>query len=322
MKAAIFKAYGNENSIVVEEIDNLVPNDHEILVKVKATTVTAVDAIFRSGEKFFPRMATGIFSPKIRTLGTELSGVVEMTGKNVTGFQIGDEVITDSGTNYGAHAEYVLVTDKDPIVHKPKYLSFKEAGAISYGSLTALPFLRDHGKIKEGDRILIIGASGSVGTYAVQLAKYYGAKVTAVCSSQNALLVKSLGADKIIDYRKTPLKDIRSQYDIIFDTVGKYSIAKTKHLLTPRGRYLTTILSLRSVYDMLTTRRSKQKSVLALTGLRKNEEKTDDLRLITELFKNHKLRAVIDKEFTLDTINKAFDYVAQGHKTGNVVITF
>jgi NADPH:quinone reductase-like Zn-dependent oxidoreductase len=170
--------------------------------------------------------------------------------------------------------------------------------------------------------VLIIGASGSVGTYAVQLAKYYGAEVTAVCSSHNALLVKSLGADRIIDYRKTPIKDIHSQYDIIFDTVGKYSIAKTKHLLTPRGRYLTTILSLRSVYDMLRTRRSKQKSILVLTGLRKNEEKTDDLRLITELFKNHKLRAVIDKEFTLDTINKAFDYVAQGHKTGNVVITF
>ena len=321
MKAAIFKSYGNYNSIVVEEINNLTPNDNEILIKVKATTVTAVDAIFRSGSNFFPRMATGIISPKIKILGTELSGVVEIVGKNVNGFKAGDEIIADSGTNYGAHAEYVLVSDKDPIVKKPSYLSFEEAAAISYGALTALPFLRDHGKIDSNDRVLIIGASGSVGTYAVQLSKFYGAHVTAVSSTKNAVLVKSLGADEIIDYRKTPLKDVQGQFDIIFDTVGKYSFVQTRHLLSPNGKYLTTILNLRSVFDMIRTRRSAQKSILTLTGLRNNEDKNSDLRFISELFKNHTLSAIIDREFPLERINEAFDYVSKGHKTGNVVIT-
>lgn len=204
MKASIFHKYGAKDSIKVQEIEIPVPGDHQILIKVKATTVTAVDAIFRSGKDLFARMATGIFSPKIKTLGTELS-VVEQTGDKVTSFQIGDEVIADSGTNYGAHAEYVLISDQDPIVHKPENLSFKEAAAISYGALTALPFLRDHGKIMEGDHVLIIGASGSVGTNAVQLAKYFGAEVSGVCSSKNAELVTSIGADHIIDYRNTPL---------------------------------------------------------------------------------------------------------------------
>jgi len=279
MKAALFKAYGSKGAIVVQDIANPVPKEDEILIKVKATTVTAVDAIFRSGKDFFPRLATGIFKPKIKSLGTELSGVVEKVGEKVTEFKAGDEVIADSGTNYGAHAEYVVVSEKDPIVHKPVHLSFKEAAAISYGSLTALSFLRDHGKIKQGNQVMIIGASGSVGTYAVQLAKNYGAEVTGVCSSKNSALVKSLGADHIIDYRKTSLKDLQAQFDIIFDTVGKYSFGKTKHLLKPKGIYLTTILSLRSVFDMLRTGQGKQKRILALTGLRKNEEKTADLVL-------------------------------------------
>jgi len=321
MKAALFKAYGGKGAIVVQDIANPVPKEDEIVIKVKATTVTAVDAIFRSGKDFFPRMATGIFKPKIKTLGTELSGVIERVGDNVTRFKVGDEVIADSGTNYGAHAEYVVVSEQEPIVHKPEYLSFNEAAAISYGSLTALSFLRDHGKIKQGNQVMIIGASGSVGTYAVQLAKHYGAEVTGVCSSKNIPLVKSLGADHIIDYRKTSLKDLQAQFDIIFDTVGKYSFGKTKHLLNPEGIYLTTILSLRSVFDMLRTGRGKQKSILAFTGLRKNEDKTADLGLIMGLFNNHRLSAVIDKEYSLDTISDAFDYVAQGHKTGNVVIT-
>ena len=321
MKAALFKSYGNRESVVVEETDNPVPKDHEILICVKATTVTAVDALFRSGTGFFARIATGIIKPKIRTLGTELSGMVEAVGNKVTEFKKGDEVIADSGTHYGAHAEYVVVGENDPIVHKPDYLPFEQAAAVSYGSLTALPFLRDHGKIRKGDRVLIIGASGSVGTYAVQLAKYYDAEVTGVCSSKNALVVKSLGADHIIDYRKTPLSNLEDSFDIIFDTVGKYSFKKTRHLLKQEGTYLTTVLSLRSAFDMLRTGRSKQKSILAFTGLRNSEDKTADLRLIADLLKNHRLKVVIDREFSLNEISDAFDYVAQGHKTGNVVIT-
>jgi NADPH:quinone reductase-like Zn-dependent oxidoreductase len=321
MKAAMFKSYGGKDSIRVEETVLPVPGDNQILVRAKATTVTAVDAIFKSGKQLFARLATGIFSPKINILGTELSGIVEKTGKDVTGYQAGDEVIVDSGTLYGAHAEYVLISDKDPIVHKPENLTFREAAAVSYGALTALPFLRDHGKIKKGDRVMVIGASGTVGTYAVQLADYFGAEVTAVCSSGNAELVQSLGAEHIVDYRKTPLRDLQDQFDIIFDTVGKYSFNQTKHLLKPDGKYLTTVLSLRSVFDMVRTGPGKRKSILALTGIRKNEEKTEDLRWVAKLFKEHRLKAVIDRDYSLDEISDAFDYVAKGHKTGSVVIT-
>ena len=320
MKAAIFKAYGFNNPIEIQQTETPSPTEHQIRIKVKATPVTAVDAIFRSGSNLFARMTTGLRTPKIKTLGTELSGVVEAVGEKVSGFKVGDEVIADSGTHYGAHAEYVVVSGQDPIVHKPEHLSFQEAAAVSYGALTALPFLRDHGKIKRDHNVLVIGASGGVGTYAVQLAHYFGAEVTGVCSSNHASLVTSLGAHHIIDYRETPLSGLRGQFDIIFDTVGKYSFGKTKHLLKPEGRYLTTVLNLRSVFDMLRKSPGRQKSILAFTGLRNNKDKTEDLRYIAGLFSNRQLKAVIDREYGLDEISEAYDYVAGGHKAGSVVI--
>lgn len=321
MKAAVFKKYGGKDSISVEDMVIPVPAENEILIRVKATTVTAVDAIFRSGSDIFPRLATGLWKPKIKTLGTELSGVVEKMGENVTAFKVGDSVIADSGTSYGAHAEFITLSDKDPIVAKPKNISFKEASAISYGALTALAFLRDHGKVKQDDKVLIIGASGSVGTYAVQLATYFGAEVTAVCSSKNVDLVNSLGADHVFDYKTTPLKSIKGKFDIIFDTVGKYSMGELKHLMEADAKYLNTVLKWQSVLDMIRTTFGSRKSILAFTGLRSNEEKKKDLGWVIELYRNGKLRAVIDREFPIDRIAEAFEYVEKGHKTGNVVIT-
>jgi NADPH:quinone reductase-like Zn-dependent oxidoreductase len=322
MKAALFKKYGRENSISVEKMAIPAPKENEILIRVKATTVTAVDAIFRSGSDFFPRLATGIWKPKIKTLGTELTGIVESVGEKVTAFKIGDAIIADSGTNYGAHAEFITLSEDDPIVPKPEDISFNEASAISYGALTALSFLRDHGKIKQDDKVMVIGASGSVGTYAVQLARYFGAEVTAVCSSNNIDLINSLGADHVIDYKKTPLKSAQGQFDIIFDTVGKYNMGKLKHLIKADGKYLTTVLKWQSVLYMIRTAYGSRKSILAFTGLRSNEEKKKDLGLVSELYNIGKLRVIIDREFTLDRIAEAFDYVEKGHKTGNVVITF
>lgn len=168
---------------------------------------------------------------------------------------------------------------------------------------------------------MIIGASGSVGTYAVQLATYFGAEVTAVCSSKNIDLVNSLGADHVIDYKKTSLKSIQGQFDIIFDTVGKYSMNKLKHLMKVEGKYLTTVLKWQSLFDMIRTALGSRKSILALTGLRSNEEKKKDLGWVSELYSKGKLRVIIDREFPLDRIAEAFDYVEKGHKTGNVVIT-
>jgi NADPH:quinone reductase-like Zn-dependent oxidoreductase len=321
MKAAVFKKYGSKDSISVDDMVFPVPAENEILIRVKATTVTAVDAIFRSGSDIFPRLATGLWKPKIKILGTELSGVVEKVGEKITAYKAGDAVIADSGTNYGAHAEFITLSNDDPIVAKPENISFKEASAISYGALTALAFLRDHGKVKQGDKVLIIGASGSVGTYAVQLATYFRAEVTAVCSSKNIDLVTSLGADHVIDYKTSPLKSIQGKFDIIFDTVGKYSMWELKHLMEAEGKYLTTVLKWQSVLDMIRTTFGSRKSILAFTGLRSNEEKKKDLGWVIELYRNGKLRAVIDREFPIYRIAEAFEYVEKGHKTGNVVIT-
>ena len=321
MRAALFKAYGNHDSIQVQEIEQPPLGDNDILIKVIATTVTAVDAIFLSGKSLFPRLATGLLKPKIPVLGTELSGIVEAVGQKVTNFKPGDEVIADSGTNYGAHGEYVRVSKDDPIVQKPQNVPFKEAAAISYGSLTALSFLRDSAKVKEGNSVLIIGASGSVGTYAIQIAKQFGANVTGVCSTKNVALVTSLGADHVIDYTQTALKDLQATYDIVFDTVGKYSFGSVRHLLSPKGRYLTTVLSFRAVFDMALSTFRRQKSILALTGLRPAAQKLQDLQFVTDLFSTNSLQSVVDREYALDNIAEAFRYVQLGHKSGNVVVS-
>lgn len=322
MKAALFERYGTEGSIRVGEMPTPKPEAHELLIKVKATTVTAVDSIFRKGNSIFPRMATGLIRPGIPVLGTELSGVVEAVGDQVTGFHPGDEVIADSGTNYGAHAEYVCISEKEPVIKKPENMTFMEAAALSYGGLTALSFLRDSGAIQQGDRVLVIGASGSVGSFAIQLAVHFGAEVTGMCSTANIDLVKSLGADHIIDYTKTAWEDIDQTFDIIFDSVGKYSLKTCRHLLTDNGRYLTTVLSAGSVGDMLKTKMvGKKKSILSFTGLRSAEDKMKDLELLVNLAESGSLKPVIDRDYPLENIEEAFQYVDLGHKKGNVVIT-
>jgi NADPH:quinone reductase-like Zn-dependent oxidoreductase len=298
------------------------PEAHELLIKVKATTVTAVDSIFRKGNSIFPRMATGLMRPGIPVLGTELSGVVEEVGDKVTGFRPGDEVIADSGTSYGAHAEYVCISEKEPVIKKPGNITFQEAAALCYGGLTALSFLRDSGEIKKGSRILVIGASGSVGSSAIQLAAYLGADVTGMCSTANIDLVRSLGADHIIDYTKTSWDEIDQTFDIIFDSVGKYSLKTCRHLLTEHGRYLTTVLSAGSVGDMLRTKMiGKKKSILSFTGLRSAEDKMKDLEFLSTLVESGDLKPVIDRSYELAHIEEAFQYVDLGHKKGNVVIT-
>lgn len=321
MKAALFRTYQKNGPIRIGDIEKPEPQKNEILVKVKATTVTAVDSIFRKGDSFFPRLVTGLFKPKIPVLGTELSGVVETIGSDVTRFVPGDEVIADSGTHYGAHAQYVTVSEEEPVSKIPENLTFHEAAALCYGGLTALPFLREGGQISKGNRILVIGASGSVGSFAVQLSAYFGADVTGFCSTANVDLVTSLGANHVIDYKKTPLSDINQTFDIIFDTVSKYSLKACRHLLTENGRYLTTGLSAVSIREMIMTKlRGKKKSILMFTGLRSPEEKLNDLEFLIKLVENGDLKPLIDRVYDFDLINDAFEYVDKGHKRGNVII--
>jgi NADPH:quinone reductase-like Zn-dependent oxidoreductase len=321
MKAVFYHQYGSPEVLRIKEVEKPSPGDREVLIRIHATTVTAVDSIFRKGSSFFARMATGILRPKIPVLGTELAGMVEATGKDVRSFQVGDPVFGDSSSRNGAHAAYICLSEDEPLVNKPDQLTFDEAAAVPYGALTALPFLRDHGKITPGKKILILGASGSVGTSAVQLAKYYGAEVTGVCSSANLELVRSLGADHVIDYRQEDFTESGKTWDIVFDTVGKSSYSRCKRSLSRRGVFMTTFLSMPILLQMVwTSKFGNKKAIIAFTGLRPPGERKKDLVIIKELLEKGILKPVIDRKYPLDQIADAYRYVDLGHKKGNVVI--
>lgn len=320
MKAIIYNEYGSPEVLKLKDLVKPIPKDNEVLIKVKGTTVTAVDCIFRSGKQFFARLATGPSKPKLTILGSEFAGVIEAVGKDVKLFKVGDEVFGD--TNKGTYVEYICLSDDGALSLKPGALSFEEAAALPYGVLTALPFLRDNGKIKSGQKVLINGASGSVGSYAVQLAKYFGAEVTAVCGPSNVGLVSSLGADRVIDYSKEDFAKGKNTYDVIFDTVGKSSFSICKSSLKPGGIYLTTVISVRIMFQMLvSTKISSRKAVIAFTGLRKPEEKAKDLIFLKKLIEEGKVKPVIDRQYRFEQIPEAHQYVEKGHKKGNVVIS-
>lgn len=322
MRAITHKKYGPPDVLELTELEKPTPNDYEVLVKIKAATVTAVDSIFRQGNQFFARMATGITKPKKAVLGTDFAGVVEEVGDKVTLYKKGNEVFGANDSAAGTHAEYICLPEEGSFVTKPASISSEEASAIPYGALTALPFLRDSGKIKSGDKILVIGASGAVGTFAVQFARYYGAEVTGLCSTSNVELVKSLGADKVIDYTKEDFTKNNEIYDIIFDTVGKSSFSACKKSLKKDGKFLTTVVGFPILFQMLwTSKLSSKKAIISFTGMRSESAKKKDLIFIKELVEQGKLKTVIDKTFRLEQTVEAHKYVDVGHKKGNVVVT-
>ena len=322
MKAVICEKYGPPEVLKIKEVEKPEPKDNEVLIKIKATVTALPDCAFRKGSPFISRLFTGLTRPKY-ILGDVLSGVVEATGKDVKHFKNGDEIYGSSGTNFGTNAEYIVLSEDEAVTIKPINVSFGEAAAISEGTLTALPFLRDSGNIKSkrGQKILINGASGGVGVYALQLAKYFGAEVTGVCSSNNLELVKSLGADYVIDYTKEDFTKTSDTYDIIFDAVGKSSFSKCKNSLKSNGVYLSTIPTLTLMFQMLITSSSKKrKAIFSATGLRKTIEKKNDLIFLKELIEAGKIKPVIDKIYPLEDIVEAHRYVEMGHKRGSVVI--
>ncbi len=321
MKAAIYIKYGPPEVIQIKEVEKPIPKDNEVLIKVYATTVSTVDSIFRKGKNFFARMATGILRPKSNILGTEFAGEVESAGKDIQQFTPGDKVFGDSSITSSTHAEYLCLRGDEPLAIVPDAMSYAQAASVPYAALTALPFLRDNGKIKSGQKVLILGASGSVGTFAVQLAKYYGAEVTGVCSTANVELVKSIGADQVIDYTKQDFTQSGETYDIIFDTVGKSSFSRCKSSLKKPGIYLTTFIGFGILFKMLFTSKSKKKAIIAFTGLRPAAERAADLHFIREIIEAGKLKPVIDRQYPLEQITEAYQYVDKGHKKGSVVIT-
>jgi NADPH:quinone reductase-like Zn-dependent oxidoreductase len=322
MKAVFYSEYGPPEVLHLKEIEKPTPKENEVLVKVHTTTVTATDCVFRRGKPKFSRLFTGIAKPKNPVLGSEFAGEIEAVGNKTNSFKPGDKVY---GTTPGAgsYSEFIcLPEDKSTLELMPSNKSYEEAISCCDGFLTALPFLRDKGKIQKGNKVLIIGASGSVGSAAVQLAHYFGAEVTGVCSTSSVELVKSIGADKVIDYTKSDFTKTDETYDIIFDLVGKTSFSQCKNSLKQNGKILQAAITLKVFPSVLwTSIFSSKKSLIMATGLRPSTERSKDLKFITDLVETGKIKPVIDKIFPLEEIAEAHRYVDTGHKKGNVVIT-
>ncbi len=322
MKAIQYTSYGSPEVLKLVEIEKPVPKENEILVKIIATTVTTTECTFRKGEPYFSRLFTGISKPKNTILGEELAGIVESIGKNVTLFKVGDEIFGTAGPNFGANVEYFCMSENGVIIKKPENLTFEESASSIDGFLTAMPFLRDTGKIQKGQKVLINGASGSIGSSAVQIAKYFGAEVTGVCSSSNLELVKSLGADFVIDYTKEDFTKFDKKYDLIFDTVGKISFSSSKSSLTKNGIFLEAGIGLSVMLHVLTTSIfGNKKAKFAATGLRPEKERIKDLHILKELLEKGIIKPVIDRTFPFEQIVEAHKYVDKGHKKGNVAIS-
>ncbi|MBA2424142.1 MAG: NAD(P)-dependent alcohol dehydrogenase [Actinobacteria bacterium] len=316
MRAVVYDRYGPPEVLRLEDVERPVPKDDEVLVRIHATTVNRSDCGWRKAEPFFARYFTGLRRPKRKILGMELAGEVEAVGATVTEFEVGDPVFGVKG--FGAHAEFVCILESAGLAHKPAGMTFEEAAAVCDGAIIALACLRK-ADLGQGRSILVYGASGSIGTAAVQLAKYFGADVTAVCNTKNLELVRSLGADRVIDYTRKDFTKNGETYDVIFDAVGKHSFRRCRRSLKPGGIYIETDLGFLWHVPMLAllTRRIGDKRVtLPIPKYTK-----ENVRFLKELIEAGKYRAVIDRRYPLEDVVEATRYVETGQKTGNVVLT-
>ena len=320
MRAVVYREYGSPEVLSVEDIDQPTPQDGELLIEVHAASVSSSDVTFRSGRPFIARSATGFTKPKKPVLGSELAGKVEAVGPGVTKFKAGDRVAAASAADFGGYAEYICMPEDGALVALPDDLGYEDAVGIFEGTLTALPFLRDTGHIRSGQRVLINGASGSVGTAAIQLAKHFGAEVTAVASGANAELVRSLESDHFIDYRQEDFTKSGQAYDIIFDTVGKSSYRRAKDVLAKDGIYLSTVLAAGIIVWSLVTRLGSKRAAFTATGLRSPQQKAEDMRFVRDLIASGEMKPVIDRVYPLEQVREAHGYVEGGHKKGNVVL--
>jgi len=318
MKAIVNTKYGPPEVLQLKEVEKPTPKDNEVLIKIQATTVNRTDCGFRSPQYFLVRIVSGIFRPKKTILGSELAGVIEAIGKDVKTFKPGDSIFGLSTFNFGAHAEYISMAEEASITTIPSNITFKEAAAICDGAFLAFSYIRKI-DFKKSPKILINGASGSIGTAAVQLANYYGAEITAVCNARDFELVKSLGADEVIDYTKEDFTKNGQLYDVVLDAVGKSSFFRCKKLLKSGGIYFSTELGYLSqnIFLALITPLLGGKKVLFPIP----KDTKEDVMFFKELIEKGKYKAVIDRIYSLEDIVEATKYVETGQKTGNVVIT-
>ncbi len=329
MKAVTYTEYGAPEVLHLTEVEKPTPKDNEVLVRIRATSVTVGDLWARNFSAMTPgkfsmpilmwlpaRLAFGFSKPKITTLGSEFSGDVEAVGRAVTLFKKGDQVFGYRGPSMGANAEYLCVAENSVIAIKPANMTYEEIAAVPYGALTALSLLRKV-NIQPGQKVLINGASGAIGSAALQLAKHYGAEVTGVCGTPRIEMVKALGADHVIDYTREDFTQNGETYDVVFDIMGKSSFSKVKHVLKENGRYLLASFKMKQLFQMLwTSKMSSKKVICALSG-----DNPADMPLIKELVEKGKLKSIIDRCFPLEQAADAHRYVESGHKTGMVVIT-
>lgn len=317
MKAIVYEAYGAPDVLKIQQVPKPSPKPNEVMIRVHATTVSAADWRLRKADPFAARLFNGLFRPKRKILGMEMAGEIVEVGSAVKQFKVGDAVFCGMGTASGTYAAYVCVPETGAIVHKPENITMEEAAAIPFGATASLYFLRDLGEIQPGQKVLINGASGALGVYGVQLAKYFGAEVTGVCSARNVEVVRQIGADHVIDYTKTDFTQGEEQYDIVYDTVGKTTFAAAKRVLKSNGVFLAAAGFLKEYLQMLSTSILGGKRVKSGVSF----ENKDQMLFLQDLIEQGKIQPVIGRRYPMEQIVEAHAYVEQGHKTGAVVIS-
>ena len=316
MKAAVYTKYGPPEVLQLQEAEKPLPKDNEILVKVKATAVNSGDVRLRKADPFAVRFIFGLLKPKVNILGSVFSGEVESVGKDVKLFKVGDQVFGHTDMRFGSYAQYKCLPENASIALKPATISHKEAAVIPFGGVTALHFLKK-AAIKPGQKVLIVGASGAVGSAALQLSKSFGAIVTGVCSTANIDLVKSIGADNVIDYTKEDFTQNGETYDVIFDTVNTISVSRSLKSLNKNGILILSAAGMSEMLQGFWISMTSSKKVI--TGV--ISHKAADIIFLKELIEDDKLKAVMDRTYSLEQMAEAHAYVEKGHKKGNVAIT-
>jgi len=330
MKAIVCTEYGPPDVLQLKEVEKPTPKDNEILISVYATSVNYGDIIARNFKEVSPRkfnmpflfwliakISFGLGKPKIKILGSEFAGEIEATGKDVKRFKEGDLVFGYLGQSMGAYAEYLCMPEDACVANKPANMTYEEAAVVPMGAIMALHLLREKGNIKPGQKVLVNGASGSIGSAAVQIAKTFGAEVTGVCGTPRLEFVKSLGADKVIDYTKEDFTQSGETYDLIFDVLGKGSFSRSKSSLSQNGCYLFASFKMKQLFQMLWTSMIGSKKVICALA----PGSTEDLISVKDFIEAGKIKSIIDRSFPFKQAAEAHRYVEQGHKKGNVVIT-
>lgn len=313
MKAIVYTKYGPPDVLQLKEVEKPIPKDHEVLIKVQAASVNPFDWHFMRGTPYLVRIQAGILKPKDNAIGVDVSGVVEAVGKDVKEFQSGDEVF---GSCNGAFAEYVSASEKG-LVKKPDNLTFEQAASVPVAAFTALQGLRDKGQIQPGQKVLINGASGGVGTFAVQIAKSFGAEVTGVCSTRNVDMVRSIGADFVIDYTQEDFTQSAKHYDLIFDTIGNRSLANCRSILSSNGILVIVGGPMNRALRASVMSRFVSQKMLMFMALRSKK----DLIVMHDLLVSGKVTPVIDRRYSLNEVPQAIRYLEEGHARGKVIIT-